>query len=129
MTEDLFKLSIIVSSYCFTCSLAGEESTCNVGDTCSIPGLGRCPQEGIGCPLQHSWASLVAQMVKNLPAMQDIYLCLIPGLGRSPGEGNSYPLQYSCLKNSMDRVAWQDIVCEVAKNWTQLSDFHFTLIC
>ena len=36
-----------------------------------IPGLGRSPREGIGYPLQYSWASLVAQMVKNLPAMQE----------------------------------------------------------
>ena len=34
-------------------------------------------------------------------------LCSIPGLGRSPGEGNGNPLQYSCLKNPMDRGAWQ----------------------
>ena len=34
---------------------------------------------------------------------------LIPGLGRSPGEGNSNPLQYSCLKNPMDRGAWQAV--------------------
>ena len=38
---------------------------------------------------------------------------LIPGLGRSPGEGNGDPLQYSCLKNPMDRGAWQAIVHEV----------------
>ena len=47
-------------------------------------------------------AFLLAQMVKNLPAMQEI-LGLIPGSGRSPGEGNGNPLQYSCLENSMDR--------------------------
>ena len=34
----------------------------------------------------------------------------IPGSGRSPGEGNGNPLQYSCLKNSMDRGAWQATV-------------------
>ena len=45
-------------------------------------------------PTQYSWASLVAQMVKNL---ED--LGLIPGLGRSPGRGYGYPLQYSCLEN------------------------------
>ena len=39
----------------------------------------------------------------------------IPGLGRSLGEGNGYPLQYSCLKNSIDRVAWQVIVHGVEK--------------
>ena len=40
----------------------------NAGDPSSIPGLGRSPGEGIGYPLQYSWASLLAQMVKNLPA-------------------------------------------------------------
>ena len=51
------------------------------------------------------WASLVAQMVKNLPAnagnTRDAGS--VPGLGRSPGEENGYPLQYSCLENSMGR--------------------------
>ena len=40
----------------------------------------------------------------------------IPRLGKSPGEGNSYPLQYACLKNSMDRGAWQATVLEVAES-------------
>ena len=39
-----------------------------------IPGLGRSPGEGIGYPLQYSWASPVAQLVKNLPAMQEIWV-------------------------------------------------------
>ena len=47
----------------------GKESICNVGDLGWIPGLGRSPREGIGYPLQYSWGSLVAQLVKNLPAM------------------------------------------------------------
>ena len=49
--------------------------------------------------------SLVAQMVKNLPAMQVTW---VPSLGRvdSPGEETGNPLQYSCLENSMDRGAW-----------------------
>ena len=42
----------------------------------------------------------------------------IPGSGRSPGEGNGNPLQYSCLKNPMDRGAWQATVHGVAKSWT-----------
>ena len=50
---------------------AGKESACNAGDPSSIPGLGRSPGGGISYPLQFSWASLVAQMVKNLPAMQE----------------------------------------------------------
>ena len=45
---------------------------------------------------------LVAQSVKNLPAMQE---GLIPGWERSPGEGNGNPFQYSCLENPMDRGA------------------------
>ena len=52
-----------------------------------------------------SWASLVAQLVKNLPAMlphSNPNLDLIPKLGRSPGEVKGYPLQYSGLENSMD---------------------------
>ena len=47
-------------------------------------------------------------------------LGLIPGSGRSPGEGNGYPLQYSCLKNPMDRGAWQSMVYRVKKSWTRL---------
>ena len=50
---------------------AGKESACNAGDPSSIPGLGRFAGEEIGYPLQYSWASLVAQLVKNLPAMQE----------------------------------------------------------
>ena len=49
--------------------------------------------------------SLVAQMVKHLPAITGD-LGLIPGLGRSPGEGNGNPLQHSCLENPMDKGAW-----------------------
>ena len=47
----------------------GKESTCNAGDPGLIPGSGRSAGEGTGYPLQYSWASLVAQMLKNLPAM------------------------------------------------------------
>ena len=48
---------------------AGKESACNAGDSSLIPGLGRYSGEGIGYPLRYSWASLVAQTVKNPPAM------------------------------------------------------------
>ena len=46
-------------------SSVGKESTCNAGDPSLIPGLGRSSGEGIGYPFQYSWASLVAQPVKN----------------------------------------------------------------
>ena len=52
----------------------GKESACNAGDPGSIPGSGRAPGEGIGYPLQYSWASLVAQLVKNLPAMWETWV-------------------------------------------------------
>ena len=50
----------------FPDSSVGKESTCNAGDPSLIPGLGRSAGEGVGYPLQHSWASLVAHLVKNL---------------------------------------------------------------
>ena len=46
----------------------------------------------------------------------------IPGSGRFPEEGNGYPLQYSCLKNPMDRGAWQTTAHGVIKSWTWLND-------
>ena len=49
-------------------------------------------------------ASLVAQMVKKLPALRDTGFD--PWVGKIPGEGNGNPLQYSCLENPMDRGAW-----------------------
>ena len=51
-----------------------KESTCSEGDLSSIPVSGSSPGEGIRYPLQYSWASLVAQMVKNLPAMQETWV-------------------------------------------------------
>ena len=55
-----------------------KESACNAGDPSLIPGLGRSTGKGIGYPLQYSWASLVAQLVKNLPVMQET---LVQSLG------------------------------------------------
>ena len=55
-------------------SSAGKESTCNAGDPGLIPRSGRSPGEGIGYPLQYSCASLVAQLVNSLPAMQETWI-------------------------------------------------------
>ena len=52
----------------------GKESACNAGDSGSISGSGRSTGEGISYPLQYSWASLVAQLVKNPPAMQETWV-------------------------------------------------------
>ena len=58
----------------FPDSSVDKESACNAGDPGSIPGLGRDPGERIGYPLQYSWASLVAQLVKNQPAMRETWV-------------------------------------------------------
>ena len=54
--------------------LVSKEFTCSAGDLGLIPGLGSSPGEGIGYQLQYSWASLVAQMVKNLPARWETWV-------------------------------------------------------
>ena len=53
---------------------AGKKNPCNAGDPSLIPGSGRSAGEGIDYPLQSSWASWVAQMVKNLPAMRETWV-------------------------------------------------------
>ena len=68
-----------------------------------IPGSSASPGERIGYPLQYFGASLVAQLVKNPPAMQETP---VPGWGRSAGEGIGYPLQYS----------WASLVAQLVKH-------------
>ena len=63
-----------LSDFCFPHSSVGKESTCNAGDPSLILGSERSTGEGIGYPLQYSWASLVAQLVKNLPTMRDTWV-------------------------------------------------------
>ena len=58
----------------FPDSSVGKESACSAGDPGSVPGLGRSPGEGKGYPFQFCWASLVSQLVKNLPAMRDTWV-------------------------------------------------------
>ena len=58
----------------FPGSSVGKESTCNAGDPSSIPALGRSAGEGIDYPLQYSWASLVAKVVKNPPAVREAWV-------------------------------------------------------
>ena len=85
-----------------------------------IPGSGRSAGKGIGYPLQYSWASLVAQLVKNLTAMWETW---VQSLGFEDALEKGKATHYSILAwriNSMDCI-----VCEVTKSRTQLSDFHF----
>ena len=58
----------------FPDSSVGKESACNTGDPSLIPELGGFAGERIGYPLQYSWASLVVQLVKSLPAMPEIWV-------------------------------------------------------
>ena len=76
MDEILKSLSFKLES--FPHSSTGKESTCKAGDPGLIPGLGRSTGEGIGYPLQCSWASIVAQLVKNPPA---IWVTWVQSLG------------------------------------------------
>ena len=69
LSEDIWQLLLTLLD--FPGGPASKESTCNAGDPSLIPGSGRYTGEEIGYPLQYSWASLVAQLVKNLPAMQE----------------------------------------------------------
>ena len=100
----------------FSDSSVGKESTCNTEDSGLIPGSGRSAGEGIGCPLQYLWASLVAQLVKNPPVMWETW---VQFLGWEDPLGKGKATHYSGLENSMDCI-----VHGVAKSWTQLSDFY-----
>ena len=96
----------------FPDSSVGKESHCNSGDPGSIPGLGRSAGEGTGYSLQYSWASLVAQLVKNLPAMQETWVRSLgwqdplrrerlPTLVFWPGEFHGLYSQWGCNKPDM----------------------------
>ena len=89
----------------FPGSSAGKESACNAGDPCAIPGSGRSPGEGIDYPLQYSWASLVAQMVKNLPTIWETW---VRSLGREDPleEGMATHSSILAWRIPMDRRAW-----------------------
>ena len=102
-------------------SSAGKESTCNAGDLGLIPGSGRFPEEGIGYPFQYSWASLVALMVKNLPARWETWIQSL--VWEDPlEEGLATHSSIVAWRIPMDRGTWQTIVHGVAKSQKQLSD-------
>ena len=106
----------------FTDSSVGKESACNAGDSSSISGSGRSSREGIGYPLQYSWASLVAQLVKNLPAMLETWVQSL--VGKIPWRRERlprpvfWPGEFHGLYSPWNSNS---------KSWTWLSDFHFSL--
>ena len=99
----------------FPDSSAGKESTCNAGDPGSIPGLGSSLGEGIGYPLQHSWASPVAQMVKNPPAMRETWVWSL-GWEDPLEEGMATHSSILAWRIPMDRGAWQASVNGITKS-------------
>ena len=103
--------------YCFYLgSSAGKESSCNAGDSGLISGLGRSPEEGIGYSLQYSWASLVAQRVKNPPAMQETRVQSL-GWEDPLEEGLATYSSILAWRISMHRRAWWVTVHWVANYW------------
>ena len=100
--------------YSFPDNSVGKESTCNAGDPDLIPGLGRSAGEGIGYPFQYSWTSLVAKLVKKLPAMWETWV-------RSLGWEDPLEKGKATHSSGLDSR-----VHGVTKSWTGLSNFHFT---
>ena len=99
----------------FPGSSVGKESACNIGDASSIPGSGRFPGEGIGCLLQYSWVSLVAQLVKNPPTVWETW---VQSLGwEDPLESMATHSSILAWRIPMERGAWWAIVHGVTKSW------------
>ena len=87
---------------------AGKKSACNAGDPGSIPGLGRSPGEGVGYPLQYSWASLVTQIIKNPPEIRETWVWSLSW--KDPlEEGMATHSSILAWWIPMDRGAWQRV--------------------
>ena len=100
------------------CSSVGKNSACNGGDPSSIPGLGRSHGDGIGDPLQYSWASLLVQLGTNLYVIQETW---IQSLGWEDPLGRD---------RLLTPVFWPGEFHELYSPWgheelTGLSDFHY----
>ena len=111
-------------------SSASKESTCNAGDPGSISRLGRSPGEGLGYPLQYSWASLVAQLVKNPLAMRETWVWslgwedpLEEGKATHssilPGELDGLYNPWGCKESDM--TEWLSLSDELTFKWVDLS--------
>ena len=121
----------------FPDSSVGKEFICNAGDPGSIPGSGRSAGEGIGFPLQHSWASLVVQLVKNPLVMWETWVQSLgweDPMGKFlqkflPTPGIGYPLQYSYLKNSIDCIVHGVTKCQTLLQLSFLKLLFIYLFC
>ena len=118
MIQLLQTFSLLSPKWVYQVVLVVRKLSANAGDlrdTSSIPGSGRSPGGGHGNPLQYSWASLVTQLVKNLPAIQETWIQTLD---------QEDPLEKRMATNSsilawripMDRGAWWATVQRVAKS-------------
>ena len=96
---------------------ADKEPACNAGDPGLIPGSGRSPGEGTDHPLQYSWASLMAQMVKNPPAMWETWVRFL-GWEDPLEEGMETHFNILAWRIPMDGGAWRATVHGVTKSQT-----------
>ena len=108
-----------VTEHTRTHSSVGKESACNAEDPGSIPGSGRSTGEGIGYPLQYSWASLVVQLVKNLPTMRETWVW---SLGWEDPVKKGKATHSSILAW---RIPWTKSPSKGSQRETRQSDFHF----
>ena len=114
----------------FSGSSAGKESTCNAGDPSLIPGSGRFAGEGMGYPLQYSWASLMAQLVKNPPAVRETWVWSLgweDPLEKGKATHSSI-LAWRIPRTVQSMGSQRDYIesdCPTAKSQTWLSNFHF----
>ena len=99
----------------FPGSTASKDSTCNAGDPDSIPGPGRFPEEGTDYPLQYYWASLLAQMIKSLHAMQETWVRSL-GWEDPLKEGMATYSSILAWRAIMDREVWWVTVHGVTKS-------------
>ena len=114
----------------FHSSSVGKESTCNAGDLCLIPGSWRSAGEGIGYPLQgigytlqYSWTSLVAQLVKNLPAMRETW---VQSLGWEDPLEKGKSTHSNILAWRIPWTVWPTGLQRVRNNWATVT-FTFNL--
>ena len=117
----------------FPGSSAGKESACNAGDPGLIPGSGRSPGEGIGYPLQYSWASLVAQTAKSAHNTGD--LGLIPALARSTGWRELLPtpvihwrmelLPTPVFRPGVPRTVWSMRLQRITQDWATFTFYDW----
>ena len=115
------RVCVYVCLYSFLGSSAGKEPSCNAGDPASIPGSGSSPREGIGYPFQYSWASLVAQTVKNPLVMPETWV-QSRGWEDPPEDSMATHSNILAWRIPMARRAWQATVHGVTRSQTCVSN-------